>query len=128
MVRTPNTLDETSAIEVAKDYLAKRLPDVVAESVVNAEHIAGAKRVQQLRELETFARIQGGPTEGLAERHGMNEDHWLIRFFVEYPEGTAGTIPPTMVRVYESDSRVEFVWLDRNQRPNDFPREGGDLS
>ena len=112
MLRTTNTLNETSAIKVAKDYLAKRLPDVVAESCINAERIAGAKRVQQLKELETFARMQGGQAEELAERFGMNDDHWLVRFFVKYPEGTAGTIPPTMVRVYESDSRVELASSD----------------
>jgi len=112
MLRTPNTLDETSVIEMAKDFLVERLPGVVADSSVNTERIAGPKREKQLRELESFARMQGGKADGLAERFGLNEDHWLVRFFVKYPAGTAGTIPPTMVRVYDSDSRVELASSD----------------
>ena len=109
MLKTQRTLDEISVIKLAKDHLAECFPDVTANSDVNAERIAGSKREKQLRELESFAQIQGGRADGLSERFGLNEDHWLVRFFVKYPEGTAGTIPPTMVRVYESDARVELV-------------------
>jgi hypothetical protein len=109
MLKIPKKLDENSVVELAKDHLSTRYPDVVAESEVNAERIAGTKREKQLSELRSFVRMQGGSVDDLARRFGLDEDHWLVRFFVKYPDGTAGTIPPTMVRVYESDYRVELA-------------------
>lgn len=117
MLRTPKAMDETSAVELAKDFIARCYPDVVAESDVQAERIAGPKREEQLRELEAFVQLQGGEIDKLAIQFGLIEDHWLVRFFVKYPEGTAGTIPPTMVRVYESDSRIQLESADGTRGP-----------
>ena len=117
MLRTPKILDENSVVELAKDHLSSCYPDVVAASEVNAERIAGAKRTQQLKELESFVQMQGGNIDDLASRFGLGEDHWVVRFFVKYPDGTAGTIPPTMVRVYESDYRVELAKDSHSPRP-----------
>ncbi len=109
MLRTPKILDETSVVELAKEHLSSCYPDVVANSEVDAERIAGAKRKQQLKEIESFIQMQGGNIDDLASRFGLDEDHWVVIFVVKYPAGTAGTIPPTMVRVYESDHRVELA-------------------
>jgi len=109
MLQSSKTLDEQSAIALAKEHLVSRYPKVVNESEVNAERVAGEKRERQLAELAAFVQSQGESNVGLEARFGLDEDHWLVRFFVKYPEGTASTIPPTMVRVYESDHRVEMA-------------------
>jgi len=107
MPRTPKPLDEHSAIDLAKAFLQPKYPKVVAESHINAERIAGEKREKQLAQLIAFVESEGQSSADLAKRFGLDEDHWCVRFFPVYEEGTAGTIPPTILRVYDSDERVE---------------------
>jgi hypothetical protein len=108
MLRTAKTLDEHTAIDLAKGFLEPRYPKVAYESQVNAERIAGKKRERQLAELIAFVASEGEPSDDLAKRFGLDEDHWCVRFFPVYEEGTASTIPPTTLRVYDSDGRVEL--------------------
>ena len=102
------SLDEHSAIDLAKAYLQPKYPKLVAESYVNAERIAGKKRENQLVELSAFVASEAQSSTDLAKKFGLDEDHWCVRFFPVYKEGTAGTIPPTILRVYDSDERVEM--------------------
>jgi hypothetical protein len=108
MLRTSKTLDKHSAIGLAKAFLERNYPKVVAESHINAERIAGEKREKQLAELIAFVESEGQSSADLAKRFGLDEDHWCVRFFPVYEEGSASTIPPTILRVYDSDERVEF--------------------
>lgn len=106
MLRTSKSLDEHSAIGLAKAYLEPRYPKVVAESHINVERIAGEKREKQLAELISFVEPGGQSSADLAKQFGLDEDHWCVRFFPVHEEGTAITVPPTILRVYDSDGRV----------------------
>lgn len=108
MLHASKILDETSAIAIAKVFLKASFPTVVAESHINAERISGEKREKQLVELEAFFKSEEQLSSDLARKFGLDEDHWCVRFFPVYEEGTASTVPPTMVRVYDSDERVEL--------------------
>jgi len=108
MLRTSKPLDQRSAIELAKAFLKPKYPKVVTESHINAEHIGVELREKQLADLATFVESEGQPSADLAKRFGLDEDHWCVRFFPVYEEGTASTIPPTILRVYDSDGRVEL--------------------
>ena len=125
--------DEDSAIRLAKAFLQPMYPTVVAESHVNADRIAGEERQEQLNELISFSESEGLSCAGyarqlgldedefnryveseglsyadLAKQIGLYEDHWRIRFFPTYEAGTASTLGPTIVHIYDSDGRIEL--------------------
>ena len=106
MLKTTKANERAFAIERARSFIAERFPAVV-DSEINAERIAGDVRRRQLEELEKFAAVQGGASKDLAVKFGLDEDHWLVRFFFRHPKGVASTLPPTIVRVYDEEDRIE---------------------
>ena len=107
MLRASQPLDRQSAIRLAKAYLQKRNPLAVANSHITADHIAGEQRERKLAELVAFVESENQSSRDVAQRFGLQEDHWCVRFFPICEEGSATTIPPTILRVYDTDGHIE---------------------
>jgi hypothetical protein len=102
------------AIESAKLFLARKLGKV-PPSHITAEHRTNTDIEGEREELAAFCRQEGltddNEINGLTGRLTLEDDHWVIHFWPPSEPDRASTLPPTVVRVYDSDGRTELVLL-----------------
>jgi hypothetical protein len=104
--------NESEAIDVATEFLNEIAPDRDASADVSATHVFGKELLKRQQELREFCHQSRIYDESLIANYfrecGLTEDHWLVAFHHVEEPGTASTLPPTMVMVYDKDRRAEL--------------------
>lgn len=101
-------ITETVAIQRAKQHLQDRFPAVVLESTIVAENVAGTSLSEHIKSVEAFLASEGRSLDEAAlKRFGLEQPHWLVKFFPLETEDVVSKLHPTFVRVF-ADGRVEL--------------------
>jgi hypothetical protein len=104
-------ISEEAAVEAAKAFLRSQLNHEMPASHIYARYLTEQDLQKGQRELKDFL-LQNGVVGDhyyqlqLAEM-GLLAVHWNVLFYAIDAPGTASTIPPTIVRVY-NNGNVEF--------------------